>query len=274
MKQVLDCAILHFGQQLDPGAVTQLSEVQHKLKHRRLRCHELDLSERLMISDELLFREDDRQFLLMQLLRYDVAVFILSTETLSLARRFLFYLHCAEELNKGFCPMIALATGVQSVAMIDLMRLGLSDFMHSPVDHDELRVRLFASVNKPLLRVSTDSEVVDPSRQSSSAAAISYFPQHEPKREFFEDLLRDVEQQTGHYAFAFSDSQAVYFAESFKEAKQNVVDRFEHGYLSYMLRSTNGNIAQAAILAKKNRRSFWELMRKHKIDAEEFRPEL
>ena len=176
MKQVLDCAILHFGQQLDPGAVTQLSEVQHKLKHRRLRCHELDLSERLMISDELLFREDDRQFLLMQLLRYDVAVFILSTETLSLARRFLFYLHCAEELNKGFCPMIALATGVQSVAMIDLMRLGLSDFMHSPVDHDELRVRLFASVNKPLLRLPTESEVVDPPRQSSSATAMSKWP--------------------------------------------------------------------------------------------------
>ena len=89
-----------------------------------------------------------------------------------------------------------------------------------------------------------------------------------------EELLRDAEQHTGNYAFAFSDQHATYFTESFKAAKQNVVDRFEHGYLSYMLRSTHGNIAQAATLAKKNRRSFWELMRKHKIDAEQFRPEL
>lgn len=104
--------------------------------------------------------------------------------------------------------------------------------------------------------------------------SLNYPSCQEPKKEFFEELLRNAEQQTGNYAFAFSDQHVTYFTESFKEAKQNVVDRFEHGYLSYMLRSTKGNIAQAASLAKKNRRSFWELMRKHKIDAEQFRPDV
>lgn len=272
MRQTLDCAILHFGHQFDSRVVGQLEEVQ--VKHRRLRFHELDLSTMLMISDELSFREEERQFLLMQLLRYDVAIFILSTESLSLARRFLFYLHSTEELKKGLCPILGLATGVQSVAMIDLMRLGLSDFMHSPIDHEELRVRLFASVSKPLLRVSTEAKLFDSTKQDSSDNSLFRLPPHDPKREFFEELLRDAEQHTGNYAFAFSDQHATYFTESFKAAKQNVVDRFEQGYLSYMLRSTNGNIAQAATLAKKNRRSFWELMRKHKIDAEQFRPEL
>ena len=272
MKQVLDCAILHLGHRFDSSAVAQLDDIQ--LRHKRLRFHELDLSDSLVSSEGLSFREDDRQFLLMQLLRYDVAILVLSTESLSLARRFLFYLHGTKELNRGLCPVLALASDVQSVAMIDLMRLGLSDFMHFPIDHEELRVRLFASVSKPLLRVSTESGVLDDTKQSAALAAPSYASRYDPKREFFEELLRDAEQQTGNYAFAFSDQHTTYFAESFKAAKQNVVDRFEYGYLSYMLRSTNGNIAQAATLAKKNRRSFWELMRKHKIDAEQFRPEL
>lgn len=283
MKQILDCAILHLGQRFDSSAVAQLDDIQ--ARHKRLRFHELDLSDSLMSSEELSFREDDRQFLLMQLLRYDVAILVLSTESLSLARRFLFYLHGTEELSRGLCPILALASDVQSVAMIDLMRLGLSDFMHFPIEHEELRVRLFAAVTKPLFKpllratTSTDAGLVGGTKQGASVAALSYAPlydlkRYDPKREFFEDLLRDAEQQTGNYAFAFSDQHTIYFTESFKAAKQNVVDRFEHGYLSYMLRTTNGNIAQAATLAKKNRRSFWELMRKHKIDAEQFRPEL
>lgn len=271
MRQTLDCAILHFGQQLDIQAAIQLKEVQ--IKYRRLRFHELDLSDRLIMSDDMTFREEDRQFLLMQLLRYDVAILILNTNVLSLGRRFLFYLHGATGVNNSFCPILALATDVQSVAMVDLMRLGLSDFMHFPINPDELKARLFAAVTKPLLRRSVNSKLKD-STDYDSPANVACLKQQSLKQQFFEELLRNAEQHTGAYAFAFSDRQATYFAEGFKEAKQQVVNRFEQGYLSYMLRSTKGNIAQAAVLAKKNRRSFWELMRKHEIDAEQFRPEL
>lgn len=273
MRRLLDCAILHVGQQIDTEVVKQLERT--RLRHRRLRFHRLDLSDGLGVSFDITFREEDRQFLLLQLLRYDVVILVLNTESLSLARRFLFYLHSAEELSSSLCPFFAITTGVQPVAMIDLMRLGLSDFMHFPIDEEEFRVRLLATVTKPLLRVSIEAKPSDKILQElPRALASSHLPPQELKKEFFEELLRNAEQETGSYAFAFSDQQATYFAESFKEAKQNVVDRFEHGYLSYMLRSTKGNIGQAATLAKKNRRSFWELMRKHKIDAEQFRPEL
>lgn len=271
MKQTLDCVILHLDGQLDSAVAKQFKDVP--IKHKRLRVHELDLSELLAVSEGMQFGEQERQFLLMQLMRYDVAILLLSTESLSLARRFLFYMHSTAELNQSLCPIFALTTGVQPVAMIDLMRLGLSDFMHFPIDQEELRVRLLNAVTKPILRAPVDAKQVETPKQELRGA-LSYPPYQELKKEFFEELLRNAEQQTGSYAFAFSDQHATYFTESFKEAKQNVVDRFEHGYLSYMLQSTKGNIAQAASLAKKNRRSFWELMRKHKIDAEQFRPEI
>jgi two-component system response regulator GlrR len=58
---------------------------------------------------------------------------------------------------------------------------------------------------------------------------------------------------------------------SFREAKQRVVDRFERQYLQDLLRTHRGNITQASKAAKKNRRAFWELLRKHRIDAGSFR---
>lgn len=269
MKQTLDCAVLHFGRVL--SASEQFNQIP--IKHKRLRVHELSLSELLAVTEGVSFREESRQFLLMQLMRYDVVILLLNTESLSLARRFLFFMYSADEFNQSLCPVFALVSEVQPVAMIDLMRLGLSDFMHCPINQEELRVRLLAAVNKPMLRVPVEATTSDKSLQDASMS-LNYPSCQEPKKEFFEELLRNAEQQTGNYAFAFSDQHVTYFTESFKEAKQNVVDRFEHGYLSYMLRSTKGNIAQAASLAKKNRRSFWELMRKHKIDAEQFRPDV
>jgi DNA-binding NtrC family response regulator len=58
---------------------------------------------------------------------------------------------------------------------------------------------------------------------------------------------------------------------SFKEVKRRVVERFERQYLHDVLRTHRGNITQAARASKKNRRAFWELMRKHGIDAARFR---
>ena len=269
MKQTLDCVILHLEQPFE-SAEGRFNELP--IKHKRLRVHELDLSDLPALTEGAPYREEERQLLLMQLMRYDVAVVLLNTESLSVARRFLFYMHSASELCQSLCPVFALASGVQPVAMIDLMRLGLSDFMHYPIDQDELRVRLLGAVNKPMLRRSSESALAIESQPRGGG--LDYVPKKTHKKEFFEALLRNAEQQTGHYAFAFSDGQVTYFNESFKEAKQHVVNRFEQGYLSYMLRSTKGNIAQAATLAKKNRRSFWELMRKHNIDAEQYRPDI
>ena len=39
--------------------------------------------------------------------------------------------------------------------------------------------------------------------------------------------------------------------------------RFEHDFLETALRAHNGNITRAAFAVKKNRRAFWQLLRKH-----------
>ena len=59
---------------------------------------------------------------------------------------------------------------------------------------------------------------------------------------------------------------------SFKEAKANVVNRFERSYIERLLFSYKGNITKAAQAAQKNRRAFWQLIRKHQIDVQTFKP--
>ena len=50
---------------------------------------------------------------------------------------------------------------------------------------------------------------------------------------------------------------------SFREAKAREVDQFERRYIEDLLDTHGGNISQAARAAQKNRRAFFELMRKH-----------
>ncbi len=59
---------------------------------------------------------------------------------------------------------------------------------------------------------------------------------------------------------------------SFKEAKAAQIAQFEKAYLLDVLSSCNGNITQAARTARKNRRAFWQLVRKHRIDVTQFKP--
>jgi DNA-binding NtrC family response regulator len=60
--------------------------------------------------------------------------------------------------------------------------------------------------------------------------------------------------------------------ESFQEAKARVVEQFEKEYIQNLLLSHQGNISKAAQAANKNRRAFWELIRKHQMDVRVFKP--
>jgi len=59
--------------------------------------------------------------------------------------------------------------------------------------------------------------------------------------------------------------------ESFQEAKARMIAQFERTYVQGLLLTHQGNITRAAEAAQKNRRAFWELIRKHRIDAHSFR---
>jgi DNA-binding NtrC family response regulator len=60
-------------------------------------------------------------------------------------------------------------------------------------------------------------------------------------------------------------------AEKFQSAKARTVATFERNYIEGLLAAHRGNISSAARSAGKNRRAFWELIRKHHIEVDRFR---
>jgi len=58
---------------------------------------------------------------------------------------------------------------------------------------------------------------------------------------------------------------------SFRDAKARMINEFERDYILRLLCACDGNVSEAARAAAKNRRAFWELMRKHGINVEELR---
>lgn len=70
----------------------------------------------------------------------------------------------------------------------------------------------------------------------------------------------------------FGDTaQPIHSQDSFQDAKTKVVNNFEVAYIQNLLLEHHGNITQAAQVARKNRRAFWELIRKHGIDVDRFK---
>jgi len=60
-------------------------------------------------------------------------------------------------------------------------------------------------------------------------------------------------------------------AETFQQAKNKTVSQFERDYIQKLLLAHGGNITAAARAARKNRRAFWELIRKHRIDVSRYK---
>jgi DNA-binding NtrC family response regulator len=58
---------------------------------------------------------------------------------------------------------------------------------------------------------------------------------------------------------------------SFQEAKTQVINKFEKNYIEAQLIAFQGNITRAAKAAQKNRRAFWQLIRKHEINVNTFK---
>jgi DNA-binding NtrC family response regulator len=74
----------------------------------------------------------------------------------------------------------------------------------------------------------------------------------------------DIQLDCGHHPERRSDS--------FQSTKSRAVEQFERNYLRRLLIAHDGNISQAAKAAQKDRRAFFELMRKHNLEPQSFRP--
>ena len=59
--------------------------------------------------------------------------------------------------------------------------------------------------------------------------------------------------------------------ETFKQAKQHVIEQFEREYVIDCLKISNGNISRASRKAVMNLKNFFNKMRKYGIDANSFK---
>jgi transcriptional regulator with GAF, ATPase, and Fis domain len=57
---------------------------------------------------------------------------------------------------------------------------------------------------------------------------------------------------------------------SLQESKRRLLHTFEHDYLTRVLTESHGNVTQAALRAKKERRELGKLLRKHGLNAKDF----
>jgi two-component system, NtrC family, response regulator GlrR len=64
------------------------------------------------------------------------------------------------------------------------------------------------------------------------------------------------------------DTESKLEIETFRQLKAKVIEQFEQSYVRRLLLVHDGNITKAAQSAGKDRRAFWELMRKHHISAQ------
>ncbi len=68
-----------------------------------------------------------------------------------------------------------------------------------------------------------------------------------------------------------SSSPSLVGRESLRQAKAKEIARFEKNYIQGLLSACKGNITKAAQVAQKNRRAFWQLIKKHEINVSRFK---
>lgn len=225
---------------------------------QRIDVHELGWLEALKASGddatEPLVMADSSRLLsrsIVQLRRYDALLMTVSVDNLAWARQSL-----AALPKSPTVPMVALVKGLRSGALIDLIELGLADFVRWPVCGDELRARLITAVCRAPRYI--------PLRESARAVA----PAHDPRRpsQSSEPDSRPVSWTPPN---PLRVSELSWPLQPYKESKQRMIDLFERQYLRAALRRSHGNISEAARLAQKDRRTFWGLLRRHGISAKD-----
>jgi two-component system response regulator GlrR len=79
-------------------------------------------------------------------------------------------------------------------------------------------------------------------------------------------VIFSKEMSIEHADIVLSHPETTLSRESFRIAKAKAIEQFEKKYIQALLVTYHGNISKAAEAVQKNRRAFWELIRKYKID--------
>lgn len=183
-------------------------------------------------------------------------------------------------------PMIGLLFDLSAPAILDLMSLGVTDFVRAPACPEELRARIVCrNRGKPRSqRTGLDTCEPNPSVLHGRAPLAGYSPSVLVRpRDVATPGPRNVDRLPGALPGVPRSSEAADLAidaeafdvrstdEPFRQAKARIVAGFESAYLRRALSRYSGNVAQAARASCKHRRAFWALMRKHQIDAAHYR---
>ena len=256
MRQHIDLAWLRV-QDHQPWVESALRDLQPALQ--RIELHELawldgQVPEQAPIDDAeptatSLFTRDLTRVLarsVVQLRRFDALLLTISIDNLAWARQSL-----AALPKSPTVPIIALVKGLQSGALVDLIELGLADFVRWPVCEQEFRARLITAVGRTPRYI--------PLRERAQAGLVT----RDPRRP------EQMDPRTASWATPnpLRVSELSWPLRPYKESRQRIIDLFERQYLRAALRRSQGNISDAARLAQKDRRTFWGLMRRHGISA-------
>ncbi len=84
-------------------------------------------------------------------------------------------------------------------------------------------------------------------------------------------VMLAASDQLSEADISLPDATSAITDEPFQKAKAKIVAEFEKSYIQKLLLLHRGNISRAAEAAHKNRRAFFQLIRKHRIDANLFR---
>jgi hypothetical protein len=268
VRQTLDCAVL-----ITPAHTSWAREWvdRHGGQLGRLRLYVQDISSVLLphrggpgpaSANPVVMR------------RFDGCLLPVSRASLSWTRTLLVGLNA-----KPCVPLIALLFDITAPATLDLLSLGITDFVRDPVCPDELRARLLHS--KRQTRASALAKGAAGSAGLwAGANALSPAKDATERRRRPADRTIDLLDRPGMLGLTVRAPGAADDAEyldvrsidePFRQAKARVVAGFERAYLRGALYRHSGNVARAARAACKHRRAFWALMRKHQIDAAHFR---
>ena len=65
--------------------------------------------------------------------------------------------------------------------------------------------------------------------------------------------------------------EALTVEDQFLPSLSQAREQFEHDYLAKVLRLTSGSVAEAALLAQRNRTDFYKLLNRHGLEPEAFK---
>lgn len=272
MRQHIDLAILELSAHkawLDE-LLRRLEPVLSKIRLHRLKWEQSSATSRassnasssaepVAVPTDLFLRGQ------VQLRRYDALVLPVSLQTLGWTRQTL-----ASAPRGPSLPIIGVLHDLRSGAILDLLALGLTDFITSHPCPQAFRARVIHAISRAPKPIALREPQPPIGRTRPPASRLMLEEPLEPTAKFGPLTLpplrsmNDGDRKKSSCAGCTVQVSAFGWPDQgFGTTKERLITQFERQYLKAALLRANGNITVAASKSRKNRRAFWELLRKH-----------